>query len=300
MDFTSLFCDVDDFCKVFEPEWNRKLLRCGVRRRIRKPRLALSELMTIVIAFHTSGFRTFKDYYFMLLRVHRDDFPNLVSYQRFVELTPSTLVPLSSYLMSRRGENTGVGFIDATSLAVCGNKRISRNRVFEGVAEIGRTTMGWFFGFKLHLIINECGELLAVKVTPGNVDDRSPVRDMTKGIFGKLFGDKGYISKALFAELWDEGLQLITSLRKNMKPRLIPLWDRLMLRKRSLIETVNDQLKNIAQVEHTRHRSVANFMVNLLAALVSYTHQPKKPTIRFTDKERRLLGIEHKQQLLIA
>ena len=300
MEFTSLFCDVDDFCKVFEPKWRRKLLQCGVRRRNRKSRLALSEIMTILIAFHSSGFRTFKDYYLMLCRQHRNDFPNLVSYQRFVELMPSALVPLSGYLMSRRGENTGVGFIDSTSLAVCGNKRIRRNRVFAGVAKIGRSTMGWFFGFKLHWIINECGELLAATVTPGNVDDRSPVRDLTRGIFGKLFGDKGYISQALFAELWNEGLQLITTIRKNMKPQLLPLWDKLMLRKRSLIETVNDQLKNIAQIEHTRHRSVANFMVNLVAALASYTHQPKKPTIRFTDEERHLLGIEQKQQLLIA
>lgn len=170
MEFTSLFCDVDDFCKVFEPKWRRKLLQCGGRRRNRKPRLALSEIMTILIAFHSSGFRTFKDYYLMLCRQHRDDFPNLVSYQRFVELMPSTLVPLSGYLMSRRGENTGVGFIDSTSLAICGNKRIRRNRVFAGVAKIGRSTMGWFFGFKLHLIINECGELLAATVTPGNSD----------------------------------------------------------------------------------------------------------------------------------
>jgi transposase len=168
-------------------------------------------------------------------------------------------------------------------LPVCGNKRIERNRVFAGCAKRGKTTMGWFFGFKLHLVINECGELLAATMTPGNVDDRKPVPSLVRRLIGKLFGDKGYISASLFQELWDHGLQLITSVRSNMKNRLMPWMDKIMLRKRSLIETVNDQLKNITQVEHTRHRSVLNFMVNLVAGLICYTHQPKKPTLRIPE-----------------
>lgn len=160
--------------------------------------------------------------------------------------------------------------------------------------------MGWFFGFKLRLIINEWGQLLGVNVTPGNVDDRVPVPGLAEGLRGKLFGDKGYISKTRFAELWDQGLQLITSIRKNMKNRLMPLGDMLMLRKRSLIETVNDPLKNMAQIEHTRHRSVVNFLVNLVAGLLSYTHQAKKPAIRFSTEERGLLGIQHRGHLLLA
>ena len=99
---------------------------------------------------------------------------------------------------------------------------------------------------------------------------------MTRSLTGKLYGDKGYISQAFFEELFDRDLQLVTTIRKNMKPRIVLLWDKLMLRKRSLIETVNDQLKNICQIAHTRHRSVNGFLVNLLAALIAYTHQPKK------------------------
>lgn len=137
------------------------------------------------------------------------------------------------------------------------------------------------------MVINECGELLAVTLTPGNVDDRTPVPTLTRRICGKLFGDKGYISAELFQSLWERGLQIITSIRKNMKNVLMPLMDKILLRKRSLIETVNDQLKNIAQIEHTRHRSVCNFMVNLVAGLIGYTHQPKKPTLRIPDKERQ-------------
>ena len=149
--------------------------------------------------------------------------------------------------------------------------------------------MGWFYGFKLHLIINECGELLAAQLTPGNVDDRQPVPGLAKRLTGKLFGDKGYISAKLFETLWDQSLQLVTSIRRNMRNKLMPLMDKILLRKRSLIETVNDQLKNIAQIEHTRHRSPVNFMVNLVAALISYTHQPKKPSLRMDEHERNSL-----------
>jgi hypothetical protein len=289
MDFTELFCAVDDFCREFEPLWYQRLI-AGCRRRRRKSRLSLSERMTIVIAFHASGYRDFKHFYSMLLVRHRADFPALVSYARFVRQMPVLAVPLCAYLQTSYGQHTGIAFVDSTALAVCGNKRIRRNRVFRGIAKLGKTTMGWFFGFKLHLVINECGELLAVQLTPGNTDDRRPVPHLTRKMFGKLFGDKGYISAGLFHSLWERGVQLITSLRRNMKNTLMPLMDKILLRKRSLIETVNDQLKNIAQVEHTRHRSVLNFMVNLVAGLISYTRQPKKPTLRLHERDRQALN----------
>ncbi len=290
MDWETLFCDVDDFCRMAEPLWQQRMLASGQRRRRRAGRLTSSEVMTIIIAFHRSDFRTFEHFYLMLRERHRAEFPDLVSYQRFVELMPSVLVLLCGYLRSRFGACTGIGFIDSTALAVCGNKRIQRNRVFRGLAKIGKTTMGWFFGFKLHLVINECGELLAVQLTPGNVDDRQPVPHLTRRLFGKLFGDKGYISAEVFAELWDRGLQLITHIRRNMTNRLMPLMDKVLLRKRSLIETVNDQLKNISQVEHTRHRSPTNFLVNLVAGLIQYTHQPKKPSLRLNTSDQTALS----------
>jgi hypothetical protein len=289
MDFTKLFCDVDDFCKVFQPLWGRKQIESGERRRRRAASLSLSEQMTIVIAFHASNYRDFKHFYLMLLNSHRADFPGLVSYSRFVRRMPTLLLPLCAYLQTRYGKNTGIAFIDSTALAVCGNKRIQRNRVFAEYAKRGKTTMGWFFGFKLHLVINECGELLGATLTPGNVDDRTPVPSLVRRLIGKLFGDKGYISAELFQSLWEQGLQLVTSVRKNMKNALLPLMDKILLRKRSLIETVNDQLKNIAQIEHTRHRSVCNFMVNLVAGLIGYTHQPKKPALRIPEKERQAI-----------
>ena len=245
--------------------------------------------MTILIAFHRSDFRTFKHFYLMLRERHRAEFPNLVSYQRFVELMSSVLVLLCAYLRSRFGSCTGIGFIDSTALAVCGNKRIRRNKVFRGLAKLGKTSMGWFFGFKLHLAINECGELLAVQLTPGNIDDRQPVPHLTRRLFGKLFGDKGYISSELFTELW-ERTATDYPYPGNMTNRLMPLLDKILLRKRSLIETVNDQLKNISQIEHTRHRSPKNFLVNLLAGLIQYTHQPKKPSLRLGTADQAALA----------
>jgi len=290
MDWEALFCDVDDYCRVIEPQLQQRQLVCGERRRKRDRQLTSSEIMTILIAFHRSDFRTFKHYYMMLLERHRAEFPQLVSYHRFVELMPSVLALLCGYLKSRFGQCTGIAFVDSTALAVCGNKRIERNRVFRGIAKLGKTTMGWFFGFKLHLVINECGELLAAQLTPGNVDDRRPVPNLTKRLAGKLFGDKGYISASLFAQLWDRGLQLVTHIRRNMANHLMPLVDKILLRKRSLIETVNDQLKNISQIEHSRHRSVTNFVVNLIAGLISYTHQPKKPSLRLAFRDRNALN----------
>jgi len=290
MDWTELFCHVDDFCQQFEPAWHRQQLESGQRKRRRSSRLTSSEIMTILIMFHASNYRTFKHFYRRVQREHAADFPRLVSYSRFVELMPSVLAPLCAYLQSRFGASTGIAFVDSTALAVCKNKRINRHRVFRGIARRGKTTMGWFFGFKLHLVINERGELLSAQLTAGNVDDREPVPKLVRNLIGKLFADKGYISAPLFRQLWEQGVHLVTQIRKNMNNRLMPLWDKIMLRKRSLIETVNDQLKNLAQIEHSRHRSVTNFLVNLLAGLISYTHQPKKPSLRLSDADLNLLG----------
>ena len=141
--------------------------------------------------------------------------------------------------------------------------------------------MGWFYGFKLHLIINEQGEILSFCLTSGNVDDRNEavMDSLTKEIFGKLFADRGYISQKLFEKLLKKDITLVTRAKKNMKNKLMNLYDRLMLRKRTVIESVNDFLKNICEIEHSRHRSIKNFLVNLLSALAAYSLLPKKPSI---------------------
>lgn len=297
-----IFCDVDDFMNTFFPNDNVPQIFISEnstaslkKTRVRKTRVSLSELMTIFILFHSSGYRTFKHFYTEYASVFwKDLFPGLLSYTRFLNLMPRMLLPLCCYLQTRFGDNTGISFIDSTKLAVCHNKRISRNKVFDCVAKRGKTTVGWFYGLKLHLLINDRGELLRVKITQGNVDDRSPVVFLVQNVIGKLFGDKGYISQTLFEKLYAKGLKLITPLKKTMKNKLLPMIDKILIRKRSLIETVNDQLKNIAQIEHTRHRSVVSFMINILSGLISYTFQPKKPSLKISFSE---LGLKPYQSV---
>jgi len=284
VDFTELFVGVDDFWMHFEAEFEHHLLADGHRRRRRDNRISISEIMTILIAFQAGNSRTFKHFYLYLLSHRRDDFPGLVCYGQFVRRIPQVMMPLFAYLMTRcLGPVTGISFIDSTAIKVCHNKRIKRNRVFDGLAQIGKSTMGWFYGFKLHRVINERGDLLALALafTPGNIDDRKPVESMSQRLWGKLFGDKGYISQKRFNNLYQRGIKLITNTRKNMKSKLISLEGKILLRKRSLIETVNDQLKNVCQIEHTRHRSPVNFLVHLIAGLIAYTKPPKRPSINF-------------------
>ena len=284
MSLVETFCSVDDFCQLFEPHWEQMLLKSGLCQRRRKSQLSLSEVMTIIIHFHQSGYRTFKNYYQSYVLVHlQGEFPTLVSYSRFVRLMKRAIVPLLFYLKANQGSCTGISFVDATSIKVCHNRRIERHKTFKGLAARGKTTMGWFYGFKLHLVVNEYGEILSFQLTPGNVDDRKPVPFLSKGLFGKLFADRGYISQDLFTRLFQEDVQLITGIRKNMQNRLMPWVDKLLLRKRSIIETINDQLKNISQIEHSRHRSFANFFANLIAGLIAYCLQPKKPSLHIHD-----------------
>lgn len=194
---------------------------------------------------------------------------------------PEALVPLCAYLKHCFGQCTGISFIDSTSLKVCHNRRIKQHKVFTNLAARGKTSVDWFFGFKLHLVINELGELVNVQLTPGNTDDRKPVPDLLQSLFGKVFADRGYVSKKLAQELLEAyGIEFFAKPRRNMKNQLMRLNDKLLSRKRSIIETIIDQLKNISQIEHSRHRSPVNFCINVLCGLIAYCHQPKKPSLQ--------------------
>lgn len=288
MTLLKTFCEIDDFCNFFIPLMNEKIIgKC--RRKVRKPGLCESEIITILISFHQSGYRNFKHFYKNYVLVYcRKEFPKLVSYNRFVELMSSVLLIMIAYLnLSRKQyEKTNLYFIDSTRIKVCHNRRIYRNKVFAGIAKRGKSSMGWFFGFKLHLVVNEKGDLISFFLTPGNVDDRNDqvIEKLTKGLIGLLFGDRGYISKKIFKELFERGLKLVTGIKSNMKNKLMDIKEKILLRKRSLIETINDQLKNIYQVEYTRHRSVKNFFVNIVSGLIAYKFQEKKPKLNLNLK----------------
>ncbi|SHG78549.1 Transposase DDE domain-containing protein [Salegentibacter echinorum] len=284
---TEIFFDIDEFCKVFEPAFTQKLLEDGKKHRKRAFKMSMSEILTITVIFQLSGHRTFKHFYLFYIQKHmKSEFPDTVSYNRFTELMQANMVPLVLFMKTRcLGKSTGISFIDSTPLRVCKNKRIKVNKVFEGIATTGRSTMGWFHGFKLHLIVNDKGEILNFVLTQGNVDDRDPLKEgnILNEIFGKLYADKGYISKNLASMLFEDGLHLITGIRNNMKNVLMTMRDKILLRKRSVIETINDQLKNICHAEHSRHRSFGNFITNLVASLIAYSFQEKKPAIKFEE-----------------
>ena len=287
-----LYCDVDDFCKVFVPQWQQQLIEDGSRSRHRECRLSMSEIMTIIIGFHMSHHRDFKNYYLgHVKQFYKKAFPDLLSYTRFLAVMPRTIVPMCAYFTTLKGKPTGIDFIDSTSLKVCHNIRIPRHKTFSGVAQRGKGTMGWFYGFKLHLIVNHLGEIVAAKVTTANVHDTKPVKELATCLPDKLYGDKGYLSKALEANLFEQGVTLITTVRKNMKAKAMSLWDRAMLSRRFIIETINDQLKNISFIEHSRHRSINGFMLNLMAGLVAYCLKENKPALNITDLERNSMVV---------
>lgn len=293
LDVTQLFCDVDDFYHGFEAaaQASPQLPHDGQVKPYRS-RLSISEVMTIVIAFHGSGFRTFKAFYTLQVLPHwRRAFPNLVSDNRFVELVPWGVSALARLLQTTFGAVTGISFIDSTAIEVCHPNRAHSHKVLKDQADWGKSSVKWYFGLKLHLIVSDRGELLAAALTPGNTDDRKPVLEMAKQLTGKLFGDKGYVSQALFEQLYQQGLELIAKRRKNMTNRLMKLMDKVLLRKRAVIESVNDQLKNICQIEHSRHRSRLNFLANLLGGLIAYSYHPSKPSLDLTQNELEALPL---------
>jgi hypothetical protein len=279
---TEIFYLADEFCQEFTKSFDTYSIGNKPKR---PPKMSDSEVITILILFHFGSFRNLKHFYLYYVQQHlNQEFNNTVSYNRFVELSHKVCMPMTLFLKTCcLGESTGISFVDSTPVRVCKNKRIYRNKVFKNIATTGKSTMGWFYGFKLHLIINDKGEVLNFVITQANVDDREPLKNpkFVNKIKGKLYADKGYIGQKLTELLFIDGLHLITSIRNNMKNVLMELKDKILLRKRSVIETVNDELKNMCQIEHSRHRSFNGFIANTIAALIAYSFFPKKPSIKF-------------------
>ena len=284
-----IFVNVDDFIKDLDQVALKTQLLGGDKKyRNRKSKLSLSEKMTIYICFHHSSYTNFKRYYNELVRAQwRDLFPDLISYERYNQTQDRLFVPLVMYMKSRcLGSCTGISFVDSTTLNVCHIKREKQHKVFKGIAVKSKGTMGWYYGFKLHLIINDKGEILSFCFSKANTDDRDQdiMTVMTKKVFGKLFGDRGYISQKLAEYLWNDGVELIYKRRKNMKEMNLSDTDKILLRKRALIETVNDELKNMCSIQHTRYRSIQGFLNNAISALIAYQAFDKKPSLKLSHE----------------
>ena len=281
---TEIFYHTDNFCKIFESETEKNFLTDGKNKRKRSYNLSLSEIMTISIYYHYSGYNTFKAYY---LKYVKNDlkkcFKNLVSYNRFLELKKKISLPLALFAkLLNSGKCTGVSFVYSFPLPVCHKKRSSSNKTFKNIAKKGKTSMGWFFGFKVHMIINHKGEIISFCITQGNIHDSNAevIKKLTKKVKGKLFGDKGYLGKKLFEKLWNKGIKVVTKIKKNMKNKLMEMEDKILLRKRGIVESVINILKRILLIDHTRHRSSANFFSNLFSGLISYAFRKKKPSLK--------------------
>lgn len=273
---TETFVEIDDFCKCFFSQWRDYLLSTGRSNRP-GPTVCLSEseIMTILVLYHSSNFKHFKNFYNGIVRnVLRHDFPTAPSYQRFIELKPRVLVPLSCFMHSKMGQKTGIYYIDSTPLPVCHNLRISRHKTFEGLAAKGKSSTGWFFGFKLHLVFNNEWEIVAMKLTAGNVHDTKPVPELTKELIGKVFGDKGYLGKKLVEELLKRGLHMMTRVRKNMKSFPMNVADKMMLNARGMAETIIGHIKEFSSLNIPKHRSPTNAIVSLCAAITAYQLKP--------------------------
>jgi len=279
----TIFCHVDDFCKKFKKILLDNDANLPKTKRGRKRKMSLSEVITIAIYFHYSGYKNFKSYYLNCVQKElKSCFRELVSYNRFLELMQETAIPTALFCkLLNSNKCTGISFVDSFSLPVCHIKRQYSNKVFKGLAKKGKTSMGWFFGLKVHFLINHHGEVVNFCITSGNIHDcnEKVMNKLTKTVFGKLFGDKGYLSKKMFEKLWSKGIQMVTKLRKNMTNKLMHLEDKILLKKRGVIESVIGILKNTFSIQHTRHRSAKNFLVNLCSAFIAYAFKPEKPSI---------------------
>jgi hypothetical protein len=280
-DITELFCFIDDFCKDLEQEAKKYSLEHNykIKKPTRTPILSESEIITIMLIYHCSEVKNFKAFYTKYIQYYRNEFPNLPSYERFVILQQRVLPIICILFLCIRQNNSDINYIDSTPIKVCHNKRIFNHKVFKGIAERGKSSMGWFYGFKLHLIIDEKCNIGNAILTKGNCDDRIPVEKLILQLQGILLGDKGYISKELFLKLYKRGIKLVTGIRKDMKNILMDMKEKVLLRKRSIIETVFGYLKRTKEIEHTRHRSVTNMLIHVISTLVSYQLMTRKPCI---------------------
>jgi hypothetical protein len=281
-----LFCEIDDFTRIYEQKLAPYLLPASHNHKygFNKPAISLSEMMTIEITYHLSGQKCFEYFYVhaVLNGSLKSYFPAAPSYNRFVELKPRMLIALICYLHCLRlGKLMGLYYADSTALKVCHNRRIHSHKVFSGSAKRGQCSVGWFYGFKLFVVVNGLGEIVQAFVSAGNVSDSatSTLTKLFKGLRGLAFADKGFVNQKAFNILFEQGLKLITSIRSNMKNKLVILREKMLLKKRGMIESVTDILKSVCNIEHSRHRSPLNMLVNTYAALCAYSTLERKPSV---------------------
>lgn len=283
-DYTELFCLIDDFCIQFKPIYFEALKESGVRQRSRQALLELSEVIFLAVWSHLSGFKTFKQFIVFIQLYHRKAFKYLPCYARINALINQYADAIIAFFEAIRGKakKDHIHFMDSTPLRVCKNMRISRHRTFKEKASRGKSSTGWFYGFKLHLMVNRACEIVSALVTTGKRADIQvayPLFNMSK-FQGKLFADRGYISK--FHQQFSEkqGCELITRTRSNMAAPPLRKEDEHYMCQRNLLETVNGQLKESFGLESSRHRSWRGYIAHIYATLIAYQCTATKPKVQ--------------------
>lgn len=280
----AIYVEVDDLLKAFE-WWSKEKVFVRLYYPTRTPNLSPSEIATIVIAYHFSGYKCFEYYYKeCILKSYLGCFPKAPSYQRFIPYIQRVLPLLFLLLMLKTSQSipTGYYFIDSKKLQVCHLKREKEHKVFKDFARKGKSSTGWFYGLKLHLVINHLGQIVAFRLTPANIADNNQglLEELLLGLKGKCCGDKGYLT-TLFEHFYEQELHLVVRPKKNMKAKALPAAteDICLLKQRAVIESVNDILATVCNVEHSRHRNPLHGMANILAALIAYQYLPTKPHV---------------------
>lgn len=277
-----IYVNCDDFFKYFLKTYNQQQIGKN-QKATRSPSLSPSEIMSICIYYHMSGYKNFQYYYQDIVLKHlQNDFPQIVSYPRFIALMPRVFPLLVLYLnLYRIGEETGIYYADSKKLPVCDNRRIYQNKVFKGIADRGKSSTGWFYGFKVFLVVNQYGQIMKAMFSKGSKADNNLewMLELFQSFKGLMFTDKGFISAKGFEILYNKGLKLITGVRSNMKNKLVNLIEKKLHKKRGMIEAVNDILMTVCDIDHTRHRNPINCFVNLLSGLIAYTFFDKIPSI---------------------
>jgi len=285
-----LFFHLDEFCIALD-QWKQQTNRLIVSTR--KPALCDSELMSICVFYHYSGYKCFQYYYQqMVVPILKSYFPKLVSYERFLCLLTRILPGLYLFLKYRTllSQQTNLYFIDSKKLVVCHNRRIHSHRVFQGQAKRGKSSTGWFYGFKLHMIINNLGQIMNFLLTAGNVADNNEevLKTLLVDLKGECYGDRGYLTK-LFEYFYEKGLRLVTKIKSNMKNVLVKMNQKIKLRKRAVIESVNDILTSVFDIEHSRHRKPINALAHLFSGLIAYCFYDNKPAVYLPQHQNLLV-----------
>lgn len=287
-----IFMEADDYCLALQA-WSQRNGRDTRRSYWQNPQLSDSEIITILVFYHYSGYKCFQYYYQrMVLGELRSYFPKAVSYERFLASIPRLVPSIYVFLqvLMSQSKRTQFYFIDSKKLAVCHNKRIHSHRVFDGIAERGKTSVGWFYGLKTHLLLNHMGQIVNFQLTPGNISDNHPdlLKDMLGDLKGECYGDKGYLT-SLFEHFYERGMHIVSKVRNNMKNKLMPISQKMRLKKRGLIESVFDIMTSVLDLEHARHRKPANALAHILSCLCAYCFYPNKPSVFVQQKHGLVL-----------